>query len=99
MMLSAEQRLVLRGRYDASHAADFARQLDTLIDAGAQRIILDFSEVAYISSSILRVLVLAHRKISALQGDLVLVNVPPRVMRVFHLVGLDRVLHFESFSP
>lgn len=95
----AEQRYVLVGRYDASRAADLERQLGDFFDAGIRRIVLDFSQVTYISSSILRVLVVAHRRASALGGEIVLENIPPPVMRILHLVGLDRILPIEPTSP
>ena len=54
--------LTLVGRLDASHTADLDRRLREMYDAGAVVLTVDLSAVTYVSSSVLRALLLANRR-------------------------------------
>lgn len=62
---------------------------------GFQQIIIDFSNVDYIASSGLRVLILAHKKMKEKDG-LLLRNVGEHVKEVFTLTGYIHVLKIEE---
>ncbi len=86
----------LEGRYDALRASELDQQLQQLLDTGADTIVLDLGDVTYVSSSALRVLLLAHRQASDEGSKLVLTNIPQRVMRVLRMAGLDRVFGIRT---
>ncbi len=86
----------LEGRYDALRAAELDERLLGLHDAGATTIVLDLAQATYISSSSLRVLLLAHRRAVAAGGQVVLMNTPERILRLLHMAGLDRVFSLRS---
>lgn len=92
----AEIRHSLQGRYDALRAVELEQQLQQLFDAGASTVLLDLGDVTYVSSSAIRILLLAHRQAVANGGKLVLEYVPPSILGVLRMAGLDRV--FDS-SP
>lgn len=85
--------LEIAGRVDAASAPQFKRQLDTLLDAGRNRIVLDLGKLESISSAGLRVLLEARRRARDWKapdeegGDIRIANLPPRIREVFDLTG------------
>jgi len=86
------ERIDLHGRLDASSTSQLDTQLRSYYDEGAAEIDLDLGDVSYVSSSVLRILLLAHRRQQQRGGTLRLLHVPPRIMRILTLCGFDRVL-------
>ncbi len=80
------------GRIDASNAPDLDIELQALSAQGVDAIWIDLSAVSYLSSSGLRVLLLAHRRQQAHGGRLAVCNPVPKVARVLRMAGLDRIL-------
>lgn len=92
MNLEQEHRddiLVLRprGRLDSSSSPELERLLTEQLDAGSQRLVLDFSDLEYISSAGLRVVLLAGKKLRASKGKMVLVSLQDMVREVFDMSG------------
>ncbi len=81
------------GRLTAAEAPQLQQQLNQLFEEGRFRILLDFSELDYISSPGLRVLIEARKrarewKLSEFdRGDIRIVNLPSRIREVFDLTG------------
>jgi anti-sigma B factor antagonist len=92
----AESHYVLEGRYDALRSTELDRRLQELYDRGAKTIVLDLGQVTYISSSSLRVLLMAHRRAVGVGGRVVLANTPERILRLFRMAGFDRVFDLHS---
>ena len=88
--------VLVSGRIDALTAPDLDARLIAAGRDHPSAMIVDLADVTYISSSGLRVLLLAHRRQQEAGGRLVLCNTPPRVMRVLHLTGFDLILAFCS---
>jgi len=84
------------GGLDASNAESLVRELKTLVDAGARKLIVDASKLHYISSYGIAVLVRLHKKLAESGGDVKLASVSSRVSRLITLVGLEHV--FEIFE-
>lgn len=83
------------GRIDSYTAPQFSDSLKALHQRGAHRIIINLKDVVYVSSAGLRVLIDLHkmRKYSNL-GELVLVNVPPRIFETLELAGFTPLFRF-----
>lgn len=60
----------------------------------AWQIVLDFSDVPYISSAGLRVVIQAHKKMRD-KGDILIRNACEDVRKVFELTGYIHVVQFE----
>ena len=60
-----------------------------------KKLILDFKELEYLASAGLRVIISTQKKMSAMQGEMVIRNVSEEVMEVFEVTGLDDILNFE----
>ena len=86
----AELTVKLIGRLDTTTAP----QLDTEIKeniAGIQKLVLDFAELAYISSVGLRVLLTAQ-KIMNKQGEMMILNVNETIREIFEVTGFIDIL-------
>ena len=80
----------LEGRVDNEGAVDLDLTLQTATDEGQYKLILDLSQVRYINSAGLRTLadILCHAQNN--DGDLKLVDLSPKVRRVFQIIGFDK---------
>lgn len=83
------------GRLDAAAVPSLEGQLAAALRSGVQRLIVDLSEVTYVSSSALRCLLVAHREMRRRAGSLELVQVRPRIMHTLELCGFDQILSCE----
>ena len=63
--------------------------------ADANNITLDFTEVNYISSAGMRVLLMGEKTAKAKGGKLTIKNVAPFVMEIFDVTGFSKILSFD----
>ena len=71
---------------------DFEQQVEEAIKFSKKNMILDFSELDYICSSGLRVIIQAAKKLKTLQGEVVLCCMEDYIMEVFEISGFDSFL-------
>lgn len=90
-----EHRVILRidGRIDASTTSILERKLDTLMNDGHHYLLLDFSQVDYLSSAGMRLLLSASKKLKAKKGALVLFSLNDEVSEILKMAGFDKILH------
>ena len=88
-----ELTVALSGRLDTLTSPDLEEKLDEELE-GVERLIFDLSELEYISSAGLRVLVGAYQAMEDMGGMLIR-NVAPDVMDVFEVTGLIDGFDFE----
>ena len=68
-------------------------ELSQLVDElGRRKVLLDFSNVSFLSSGVLGKLSVLHHKLQAVQGRLVLCGLRPVLLTPFKLTKLDRTL-------
>ena len=76
------------GRVDSSTAPQLAEALDAINAADRFKIVLDLSEVGFISSAGLRVMISVQKTCKRWnRGELVLVSVPQRIYEALDLAG------------
>lgn len=85
--------LTLSGRLDTNTAPALEAELKHSVD-GVMELIFDFSDVEYISSAGLRIL-LAAQKVMNRQGSMKLIGVSADVMEVFEITGFSDILTIE----
>lgn len=69
------------------------RELYALVEErGCRKMVLDFGRVEFLSSQMLGVLMVLHKKIAGINGRLVLCAVRNDLQKVFKIVRLDKVL-------
>lgn len=66
-------------------------QISKHLDAGEVNVILDFSAVEFVDSSFLGMLVVALKRATALEGDIVLCCLQAPVKTIFNLMRLHRI--------
>lgn len=88
--------LKAEGFLDAHTAAELEKALDDLADGKNFQVIIDFSKLDYISSAGLGVLMAAITTFRDNQGDLKLVHLPPRILKVFDLLGFSKLFQIHA---
>ncbi len=86
--------LSLEGWLDTQSAPELAQEVKALSDI--ESLVLDFENLEYISSSGLREVVAAYKKMKSLNGTFCVIHVSPEVMDVFHLTGFDKKLDIQA---
>ena len=79
--------LKLEGRLDTNSASSFEEKLMGLIHSNENKIIVDFAQLDFISSSGLRVLLMAGKKLKTINGKLGLCALREQVKEVFDVAG------------
>ena len=86
----------LEGELDAFTVQQVKEQLSTFIKKGYKKIVVNLSQVRYINSTSIGVLVSRLRDLKNRQGELVLAELSDRVNRILTLVGGKRL--FQIFN-
>ncbi|RRR72162.1 MAG: STAS domain-containing protein [Candidatus Viridilinea halotolerans] len=81
----------IHGRVDAVTAPHLTREVHDQIAQGARFVLLDFTAVAFLSSSGLRALLIIRKELMTLGGELRLAALQPQVHEVFALTGFTQV--------
>ncbi|MCF7973426.1 MAG: STAS domain-containing protein [Phycisphaerae bacterium] len=63
-----------------------------IVDSGKHhKMLLNFSEVAFLSSSFLGTLIKVLKRVREKNGELTLINIGPNILKVFKITQLDKV--------
>jgi anti-anti-sigma factor len=84
--------LALSGKLDATTAKTFEDKILGVINSGTQRLVVDLSQLEYVSSSGLRVFLLAAKRLQATDGRIILCGLQDHVRQVFDLAGFSSIL-------
>ena len=88
--------VTVTGRIDSSNASELDTALQSLLNNNRHNIVVDLSNVNYMSSAGLRAIVSALRETKRSGGDLRLAMPSERVIEVLELSGLSTL--FEQFD-
>lgn len=86
-------KIALAGRLDTNTSPDFEKELQSSLE-GVEELILDFSQLDYISSAGLRVLLSTQKQMNK-QGTMVIRNVNETISEVFEITGFVDILTIE----
>lgn len=89
----SELTMKLKGRLDTTTAPMLEADLKQSI-SGVEKLIFDFTELEYLSSAGLRVL-LAAQKVMNKQGEMVVRNVNDTIAEIFEVTGFADILTIE----
>lgn len=81
----------LKGELDAVTALEAEPTLCKLVDK-SRNIVLDCTDLEYVSSAGLRIFLMLQKQVKGLNGSLVLVHVHPEVMDTLKVTGFIRLL-------
>ncbi|MBW1773434.1 MAG: STAS domain-containing protein [Deltaproteobacteria bacterium] len=80
------------GRMDAVTASDFENALTEFLDQGNSALIIDFSNLDYISSAGLRSILASAKKMKGINGTLSLACLKEVVKEVFDISGFSAII-------
>ena len=84
--------LTPRGGLDTTRTPDFERQVMGHIGTRTTRLAVDFAHLEFVSSSAIRILLIAAKTLRARDGRFGLCNLKPHVLEVFRISGIHRVI-------
>ncbi len=79
------------GHLDTSTAPDAQARLDELVEGGTTKILVNFTDLEYISSAGLRVLLVIGKRLGSAGGKLRLCNLNETVFEVFEISGFSTI--------
>jgi len=88
--------LLIKGRLDAISSVDVEKQIFNYISEGHHNLVLNFSQVDYLSSIGMRLLLRTTKKLKMLSGRLVVCEINTNVMDILKMSGFDHVIEFSS---
>jgi anti-sigma B factor antagonist len=88
--------VVATGEIDMATAGALRQAVTDLLAGGFAHLVIDMSQVAFIDSTGLGVLVGARKKVLHIGGSLALVCDTPRLLRLFRITGIEQALPIHS---
>ena len=85
--------LSFQGNLDTNTSPDAESEINKLIDAGAQKLLVNFENLEYVSSAGLRIMLATAKKLGATQGDLKICCLNETVQEVFDISGFSTILN------
>ena len=79
----------IKGRIDASNSGQIHERIMDEIEQGNHKIVVNFSEVSYISSAGLRILVYASKALAKNKGLFSICSVNSNIEKIFQISGLS----------
>lgn len=80
------------GRIDASNAPQVERDVLAAMEQSGAALIIDLSQLSYMSSAGLRVMLVAAKRAKAAGGKAVIQGAQPAVAEVLRMSGFDRII-------
>lgn len=93
----------VQGRLDAASSPQLEKKINSIIESGHFKLILNLEEVDYLSSAGMRLMLSVSRKLKHLEGKIVACSLNDEIMDVIKMAGFHQVLELyssenESFS-
>jgi anti-sigma B factor antagonist len=80
-----------QGRLDAASAKQFKEEIIKRAEGGARRLVVDLTQIRFLDSSGLGVLVSCLRQLTSLGGDIKISGLRPEIQSLFALTRLNKV--------
>jgi anti-sigma B factor antagonist len=88
--------LSFQGNLDTGTSPEAESQINGLIDAGAQKLLVNFEQLEYISSAGLRILLATAKKLKPSGGNLKICCLNQTVQEVFDISGFSTILSVSA---
>lgn len=86
----------LVGSIDASTVPQFEETIEKFLRDGVKFLLVDCGEVAYINSTGMGLIIKLVDKYRSKDGDLKLISVPPKVVTLFKMLGLESLVELHT---
>ena len=84
------------GRVDSSNSREFHSELEAVVTDSDTALVLDFEEVAYISSAGMRVILLTAKSLQKSGLKFVLCSMNDSIREVFKISGFDKIIDIHD---
>lgn len=89
--------IALTGEIDHHRARAYIEKIAAKIEAYTpEECILDFSEVTFVDSSGIAVVINSMRQMAQIEGTLSLTGIAEQPMKVFRTSGIDKLVHIKE---
>ena len=88
--------LKIEGEVDVYTSPQLKEEIVKISQSGVKRLVINLSQVEYLDSTGLGVLIGALKRLREADGNLSLVGPGMRILRIFEITGLDKI--FEIFA-
>lgn len=82
----------VKGRLDAASSPQLEKKINSIIESGHFKLLLNFEGVDYLSSAGMRLMLSISKKLKHLEGKVVACNLNDEVMDVIKMAGFHQVL-------
>lgn len=79
----------MKGSLAATTAEQANKEMKSILDAGAKKIVLNLADVSYISSGGIRVIMMTYKLLSGVQGEMKLSSAKGMVKEALQASGFD----------
>jgi len=90
----AQTVISVSGRLDTINASDFEKAIAPVIAGEMKDVVLDCTQLDYISSSGLRLFLTLQKAANAKQGQLTLKGIKPDIKEIFDITGFTSIFCF-----
>lgn len=84
--------VALQGELDTAAAQQFAKDMEPLMAEESKLILIDFSELDYISSAGMRIILFAQKTVRAKDGNVQIKGMSEDIKQIFQLTGFDQMI-------
>lgn len=84
--------VMLNGKLDTNTTPAAESEINALIEAGASKLLINFEQLSYISSSGLRLLLATAKRLKVEGGDLQVCSLNEMATEVFEISGFSTIL-------
>jgi anti-sigma B factor antagonist len=88
--------IALAGEFDLHAGPEFERRVLEAIGRGASDLLIDLSEVSFIDSTTIGILMRTRKRLAPIGGRVLVVTSDRNILRLFEITALDRM--FEIYS-
>jgi len=86
--------LHLSGNFVMEISDEFNLLMTTLVTGGMKKVVFDLTDLKYIDSTGIGIIINFTKQVRTKGGDLVFFNVNPKILEIFHLVKLNDFIQF-----
>jgi anti-sigma B factor antagonist len=87
--------IALSGDFDLHTGPQFERRMLEALGRGASQLVIDLSEVSFIDSTTIGILMRTRKRLAPFQGRVLIVCTDRNILRLFEITALDRM--FEIY--
>jgi len=84
--------IALQGELDTLAAQLFATDMQPVMQEAGKQIVLDFSELEYISSAGMRTILLVQKTVGAKGGKVTIKGMSDDIKQIFQMTGFDQMI-------